>query len=422
MNRAFALALLLVLALAGGASAKTDFKVGNWMLADDNIFRNYSGAGDVVFMPYAQLGYVGSVSDFSSLRFGYSGDFYLFNEMSHRDFSVHAGDFGFSRLWPDSNTLLSVGASVESRFNPSDYSYYNYTTGGVYGSFKYYLRDDVMMLARYNLVGKKFKEFDEFNFAEQVFDLRASHFLPSRTTLSVNAAYYNKSYTSDIETLDSTFVTAEDITNGTGSMGPMGGRGRGWGMGGRLEDLLPDDFEGFYRYDVNAERFASTSQLRLGASVAQNVAEGTGLMLSYTARINPHSRNRYLTNLGESVLNNEELFDDHYSYNGHEAKVQLRQLLPGQSTLTLLFTVRSRKYSGRVAYDLEGAPIASGESRLDEALLFSAQFSRTIAAGWMGALESLDVVLQGGAGRNSSNDAYYDYKSAWLSLGVEKGF
>jgi hypothetical protein len=420
MNRFFAVLMALQLMMATSVLAKTDFKVGNWMLADDNIFRNYSGQGDMVFMPYAQLGYVASVSDYSSLRFGYDGDFYLFNEMSHRDFSVHSGNFSYSRLWPESNTLLSMGASVESRLNPSDYSYYNYTTGGVYGSFKYYLRDDLMMLARYNLVGKKFKEFDEFNFAEQVFDIRVNHFLPSRTTLSVNAAYYNKSYTSDVETLDSTFVSAEDITGGMGMMGPFGGRGRG--MGGRLEGFLPEDFEGFYRYDVRAERFASTSQLRLGASVAQNVAEGTGLMLAYTARINPHSRNRYLTNLGESVINNEELFDDHYSYNGHEAKVQLRQMLPGKSMLTLLFTARSRKYSGRPAYDLYGFAIASGASRLDKAILFTAQYSRSVTAGWLGALESLDVVLQGGAGRNSSNDEYYDYKSAWFSLGVEKGF
>ncbi len=421
MNRAFALLLALLLVLSTGVLAKTDFKVGNWMLADDNIFRNYSGQGDMVFMPYAQLGYGSAISDFSSLRFGYSGDFYFFNEMSHRDFSVHAGDFSYSRLWPESNTLLSLGASVESRLNPSDYSYYNYTTGGVFGSFKYYLRDDLMLLARYNLIGKKFKEFEEFNFAEQVFDLRIRHFLPSRTTLSVNAAYYNKSYTSDVETLDSTFVSADDITSG-GFPGPMGQRGRGWGMANRLEQFLPEDFEGFYRYGVSSERFEGTSQLKLGASVAQNIAEGTGLMLAYTARINPHSRNRYLTNLGESVLNNEELFDDHYSYNGHEAKVQLRQMLPGQSMLTLLFTVRSRKYSGRPAYDLLGSPLTSGASRLDEALLFTAQYSKSITAGWLGALESLDVVFQGGAGRNSSNDEYYNYKSVWFSMGVEKGF
>ncbi len=418
MNRVFVLLVAGALALAAGASAKTDFKVGNWTLADNNVFRNFSGEGDVVFMPYAQLGYATGITEASSLRFGYSGDFYLFNEMSRRDFSVHSGDFSYNHLWPESNTLFSVGASVETRFNPSDYSYYNYTTGGVYGSFKYYLRDDLMLLARYNLVGKRFKEFTEFNFSEQVFDLRISRFLPSRTTLSMNATYYYKSYTSDVETLDSTFVTAEDISNRMGSMGGV----RGWGMRRRLEIPLPDDFEGFFRYNVQSERFASTSQFRLGASVAQNVAEGTGLMLAYTARINPQSRNRYLTSLGESVLNNEELFDDHYSYNGHEARVQLRQLLPGQSTLTLRFTVRSRKYSGRPAYDLVGNPVASGRSRLDKAMLFSAQFSRTISTGWLGALESLDVVLQGGAGRNSSNDEYYDYKSAWLSLGVEKGF
>jgi len=156
--------------------------------------------------------------------------------------------------------------------------------------------------------------------------------------------------------------------------------------------------------------------------VAQNLAEGTGLMLGYSARINPHNRNRFLSNLGESVLNNEELFDDHYSYIGHEGKIQLKQLLPGESTLTFLISARSRKFSGRPAMDLEGNILPRGESRLDRAVLFQTRFTKRISAGSLEMLNDFNFSVNAGAGRNSSNDEYYDYKSAWFSFAVEKGF
>jgi len=409
----------LMLSVAGFSYAQKDLQVGTNMLVDDNIFRNYAGQSDIVFMPYASLGYGVEASELGNLYFGYNGEFFLFNELSHRDFSVHQIGADYNHMWPESQTLLALGGQVETRFNPEDYSYYNYTTGGFYLNFKRYLKDNVMFLARYNLNGKRFKEFPEFNYAEQIIALQTNIYLPSRTTLSLTSTYYHKNYTSNVESLDSTFVTGEDLPQ----MGPWTRMGRGTGMGRRFWDWLdPSEGEGFYLYGVREEQFASTDQLKLGATVAQNLAEGTGLMFGYLARVNPHNRNRFLSNLGESVLNNEEVFDDHYSYIGHEGKLQLKQLLPGESSLTLLLTARSRKFSGRPAMDLEGNFLPEGNSRLDRAVMFQAQFIKRISAGSFEMLNDFNFSVNAGAGKNRSNDEYYDYKSAWFSIAVEKAF
>jgi hypothetical protein len=409
----------LMLSVAGFSYAQKDLQVGTNMLVDDNIFRNYAGQSDIVFMPYASLGYGVEASELGHLYFGYNGEFFLFNELSHRDFSVHQIGADYNHMWPESQTLLALGGQVETRFNPEDYSYYNYTTGGFYLNFKRYLKDNVMFLARYNLNGKRFKEFPEFNYAEQIIALQTNIYLPSRTTLSLTSTYYHKNYTSNVESLDSTFVTGEDLPQ----MGPWTRMGRGTGMGRRFWDWLdPSEGEGFYLYGVREEQFASTDQLKLGATVAQNLAEGTGLMFGYLARVNPHNRNRFLSNLGESVLNNEEVFDDHYSYIGHEGKLQLKQLLPGESSLTLLLTARSRKFSGRPAMDLEGNFLPEGNSRLDRAVMFQAQFIKRISAGSFEMLNDFNFSVNAGAGKNRSNDEYYDYKSAWFSIAVEKAF
>jgi hypothetical protein len=422
MRKAILAIVSLLLLATGHSFAQKDLRVGTNMLADDNIFRNYAGQSDVVFIPYASLGYGVQAWDFDNLYFGYNGEFYLFNQLSHRDFSVHQLGADYNHTWPESQTLLALGGQVETRFNPENYSYYNYTSGGFYANFKRYLKENVMFLARYNLNGKRFNEFPEFNYAEQVLALQTNIYLPTRTTLSVSSTYYHKNYTSSVESLDSTFVNGDDLSQ----RGPFPRMGRGMGMGRMFWDWQdpsdPSVAEGFYIYGVRQEQFASTDQLNLGATVAQNLAEGTGLMFGYFARVNPHNRNRFLANLGESVLNNEELFDDHYSYIGHDGKLQLKQLLPGESTLTLLLSARSRKFSGRPAMDLEGNILPGGTSRLDRAVLFQAQFTKRITNGSFEMLNDFNFSVNAGAGKNSSNDEYYDYKSAWFSVAVEKAF
>lgn len=424
MRKSAALLLFAIAAHAVSVLAQTQVKVGSGMLVDDNIFRNYAGQGDVVFMPYAALGYNARLGGNDNLYFAYDGDFYMFNELSHRDFSVHGIGADYNHLWPESRMMLAAGARFEGRINPADYSYYNYSSGGAYLNFKRYLADGLLMYAGYNLSGRSFSEFPEFNYAEQVASLRLNYSLPSRTTLSVSGTFYYKDYTQAVSVLDSNFVSPENLLNNQ-LPGPGVGRGRGM-MNARMQDFLDQQIaenpDGFYVYRYNSEQFPSTSQFLLGLSVAQNLAESTGLMLGYYGRVNPSNRNRFLANIGESVLNNEELFDDHYSYVGHEGKVQLKQMLPGESMLTLLLTARTRRFSGRPALDVEGNSLPGGESRLDEALVFSAMFTHPFSLGSFSMLEDFQLSLQGGVGKNSSNDAYYDYDSAWFSMGLEKSF
>ncbi|HUU26315.1 MAG TPA: hypothetical protein VM123_00755 [archaeon] len=442
MRRSLFALLALVLSFTGYSYGQKDLRFGTNMLADDNIYRNYARKGDLIFMPYASLGYGLSSGDFNNFSFGYEGDFFLFRKLSHRDFSVHQLGADYNHLWPESKNLLALGGKVEARFNPADYKYYNYTSGGLYLNYKTYLRENVVLLAGYNLNGKNFSEFSEFNYVENIFAIQTSIFFSTKTTLRLSANYYHKNYTTGISSLDSLYVPSLIIPDteqgeaGQGGMG-QGGMGQGgFGNGGVGSGLrwqgywqnrpqsqqLLELSEGHYWYRIREDEFPSTDQLKLGITVAQNLAEGTGLMVSYAGRINPSSHNRFLANLGESVLNNEELFDDHYSYIGHEGTVQLKQMLPAQSTLTLLFTARQRNFSGRPAMDLEGYYLPGGESRLDKAFLFEAEFAKRISLGSYPLLNDFDFTVQFGAGKNSSNDEYYNYRNTYFLFSMEKAF
>ncbi|MBN2289021.1 MAG: hypothetical protein JXQ83_06775 [Candidatus Glassbacteria bacterium] len=415
------LGLIPLFLWAGMLRAQKEVSVGTHMLADDNIFRNHTGQGDFVAVPYADLGYQFSpgqdTETLDLFYLGYSGQFFLFRELSRRDFSVHGFSAHYNHLWPESRNLLAVGGKVETRLNPEDYKYFNYTSGGFYLNYKRYLREDLMLLAGYNLTGKNFSEFPEFNYLENIFSIQTSLFLQSRTTLRFSANYYHKNYLNSISTLDSVFVEPPPVS------GPMPGMGYGYGRGMFLRNLFPEDVgEGFYSYRMRADEFPSTDQFKLGFTVAQGLAEGTGITAGYTARLNPRNRNRYLSNLGESVLNNEELFDDHYSYLGHEGTLQLKQMLPAESILTLMFTVRSRRFSDRPALDLEGYPLPSGEDRRDRAVLFEAEFTKRLRPGISWITDNLELSVGFGLGSNSSNDQYYDFNDKYFIFALEKAF
>ena len=420
MKKCSLLSVIILLLLAGILPAQKEINVGSNLLVDNNIFRNHTGQGDLVTIPFADLGYQfnpGQADEALDLFFlGYSGQFFLFRELSRRDFSVHSFNAHYNHLWPESRNLVAVGGKVETRLNPEDYSYFNYTSGGFYLNYKKYLKENLMLLAGYNLTGKNFSEFPEFNYLENILSVQTSIFLQSRTSLRFIANYYHKNYTNSVSSLDSVFIQPPD--------GLGGGMGLGMGppFGMRRWGLISDESEGFYRYKWREDEFPSTDQVKLGFTVAQGLAEGTGITSGYTARFNPQNHNRYLPNLGESVLNNEELFDDHYSYIGHEGRLQLKQLLPADSRLTLLFTVRNRNFRGRPALDLEGYLLPTGENRRDKAVLFEAEFTKRFSTGMFQMTNDLEFSVGLGIGKNRSNDQYYDYNSSYFIFSLEKAF
>jgi len=421
-----AMALAVILS-PGAALPQMDLRVGNNFLVDDNIFRNYYGQSDMVNIPYASLGYqIAPEESSNQVYFGYNGQFYFFNELSRRDFSVHEFGIDYNYLFSNSRDRLALGGNVETRVNPAEYNYYNYTSLGLYANWKKYLREDLMLLAGYNLAGRQFSEFPEFNYVEHVFALQTSWFLPSRTTIQLSGSLYHKNYTTGIQSLDSVYVEpvqAEQVQKTAEKMQMRRrGMGGGWFMNPNMEITEIIVTEGSYWYTVQQAEFPSTDQVRLGLTVAQSLAKGTGLSFSYTARLNPHARNRYLSGLGESVLNNEELFDDHYSYNGHEGRLQVRQVLPWQSDLTAAFTLRRRFFSGRPALDEVGMLLPSGESRLDRAALFELDFTKRIPRSGNRILQGMNFSVSMGAGRNNSNDAYYNYSSLYMMIALEKTF
>jgi hypothetical protein len=130
-------------------------------------------------------------------------------------------------------------------------------------------------------------------------------------------------------------------------------------------------------------------------------------------RVNPGQPTRYLAQYANTSMLNEDIYNDHLSYEGPEVSITVRTALPGglQATLT---TTYQRKVFGAPALNLLGEE--QGDHRTDYRPSAEIYLSRYVD---LTDDLGLDIACSGTLLRNMSNDDYNDYSlfQAGLSLG-----
>jgi len=136
------------------------------------------------------------------------------------------------------------------------------------------------------------------------------------------------------------------------------------------------------------------------ARVGQAIIAGTGLSMTAQYQINLQKASHYLTSQ-EGVIADDELFDDHYGYEGLQATVMLTQLLPAGMVMKIAGGMNERNYTGQPAFDLTGAQL--DDQRLDHRRNFALQVEKSFESLGVSFGLAYDYI------DNNSNDAYYDY-------------
>ncbi len=143
--------------------------------------------------------------------------------------------------------------------------------------------------------------------------------------------------------------------------------------------------------------------LRIGQSVFENT--GISIMAQYQTNLKKESR--YLASINAS-FSDDELFDDHYGYEGLMLQGMLTQALPFDSRLRFSFSSQEKKYSNLPAYNLQGVQIA--HNRLDRRNVLTIQLQKEFD------LFTLQLMYE--HIKNSSNDPFYDYKNNAFTIGL----
>lgn len=249
------------------------------------------------------------------------------------------------------------------------YEYKDYL--GAEGSLaaKRYLGPQV--LVRTALLGtlRTFRTAKEYSFAESSLRFEASRFLRTRTTLQAGIEPATKVYLHAAGDSTAAYPRPE---------------------GGRLQGL-------------------TTIWFRL----AQGLGRATGLQLEYRRQgstgVDPYPS-------GETFDPTAELFDDAYGQHGSRVRAALRHQGQGFEVRATAHRER-RRYDRRPAFDLEGTPLATGDTRRDTRT--SGLLAAEYRLDWTRRLTlELVVGLEASIEQVDSNDPYYDATTRVVTVSV----
>ncbi|MCI0695413.1 surface lipoprotein assembly modifier [candidate division KSB1 bacterium] len=377
MKRIIILALLSSLLNFKTAWAQFSFDARVMTMYDDNVNNNHLSLSDKVALLSLQVAQEWE-NETRNTQLFYTGAYSYFDQVRERAFHYHSIGLAYSQLFGEERqTQLNSGITYNLRRNRESYTFYDHQQVSAYVNLKHYLAERSLGRFSYSFRYLSFDELSDFNYVEHYGFAQLTQSFTTKTTLILEADLGTKIYTS--ANLEETATMS-----------------RGRGHGGRI---------------VTASK-PKVTQLVGIARLGQGIVAGTGLSLTAQYQLNLQKDSRYLSS-GYGVISDDELFDDHYGYEGPQVSVMLTQLLPAGMVMKISGNMQERNYTERPAYDLTGNQ--SADERADTRRAFSMQLEKTFKSLGFSIGLAYDHI------RNNSNDLFYDYANnaltAQLSLG-----
>jgi hypothetical protein len=338
-------------------------------MLDDNVNNNSLRLSDRITTLGLQAGY-DWITDATNTGLVYSGSYNYFGLVPGRTYQYHTAGVTYAQLFgEEQQTLWNAGASYGIRSDREEYAFYDHTSLSVSTSIKTPLSENLLGRTGYTFRTMRFSELDAFDYAEHVLFAQTSFFLPSRTTVIAEATMGVKLYRTPNE--DSSMVSQ--------------GRGRG----------------------NSATSSPSVTQATGLVRIGQGLTGSTGLSFTGAYQINLQKEVRYLGS-DYGMVSDDEIFDDHYGYEGPQASLMLTQMLPWEMQARLTGSWQRRSYASQSAYDALGTMVAA--DRLDTRTALNVQLHFPIE--WLGCTVGLayDHI------RNTSNDAFFTYTNNAVTL------
>lgn len=342
---------------------------------DDNIDNTYLQTADRIGSLSGGLAHEWEFEN-DDIEFGYNGSLYYYSTAVERTFHYHtlSGTY-IHLLTEEGESKLTVEGSYSLRFDRGDFTLFDHKdfvasavltlpfAGAVRGEFTYALRS------------LTFPSANELNSLDNAGSFRMTASFPSRTTLIVETSLGSKAYVNTVSTGTQT--------------GSLHGRGKG----------------------ASGSETPSVVQWGIMIRAGQSIMEGMGLSASVSHQTNFQSGSRYLSPAFSSGTA-DNVFDDHYGYEGWGGSLKLTQILFNRLTMRAIGDVQGRDYTGRAAYTLEGGLAASLRSDTRKSLSFEAEYE----------LSAYSISLGFEYLRNASNDQSFMYSNTTLMLGVSLPF
>jgi hypothetical protein len=369
------LIMIVILAAVQPSSAQMTKQIGISAVYDDNAFRNYAGISDynTHLNWYLANDFVG---DSWEHRFFYQGYTNMYKRYASRFSHYHRfGYIAATSLFAESN-IVNIGVNLTFNRRTVDYNYANYTQGLGYLNYKLWLRDNMTLHLGHRTRFRDYHYLPELTYLENKTFARLSWFLPTKTSLLCYSAYGHKNY--------NTMPAAQD-----------------------------DDI---------AQTLLETPPLRqvqVSLRIGQALTAKTGISLQYLRRLNLSKQDYFGEIQYASLIKEEDIFDDPYSYHGHEFSAAMTRLLPWSMTFKTGFDHYLKTYLSE-ALDLDGYPVEPATARLDTRQIIWFTLRKTFPK--TSFLKNMILSLDYYYLRNHSNDSYFDYDNSIIGMGTDFSF
>lgn len=141
----------------------------------------------------------------------------------------------------------------------------------------------------------------------------------------------------------------------------------------------------------------------------------TGIEASVLYRYNPKSSVRYLAQYANTSILTDDIYNDHFSYRGIEAKLRFKQILPFNINMLFDIAYQQKRFEAP-ALNLIGEKISTNRNDLRSTIEMYLSKYIDIADGL-----GLDLYVSGVLLRNQSNDQYNDFSLYGISGGFGIG-
>jgi hypothetical protein len=341
---------------------------------DDNIDNTYLQTPDRIASLSAGIGYEWAFER-DDIDFGYDASYHYYNTAVERTFHYHMLGASYIHLFSEEgDAKLSVDASYALRYDRGDFNIFDNKDFTLTALAAFPFSESMKGEASYTFRSLAFPNATELNSYENAGGFKLTKTFESKTTWIIGTSIGAKSY-SNTETI---------VTSGGGQHG----RGR----------------------QISQSSNSSVAQWGVMTRIGQSLSDYTGVSIAATHQTNLTSGGSRYLSPAYSSGNAENVFDDHYGYEGWGGSLKVTQILFDHLTLRATGDAQWRDYTGRIAYDLAGNTVASMRSDTRKSISFQAEY--TLPGPEIEFTLGIEYI------RNQSNDASYSYSNSVFTTGV----
>lgn len=354
---------------------------------DDNLYRSPFPVSDLFTNIDLSLAYR---PERSNLNFSYTGGFFLYQEAKERNFSMHGlGLSYFKSFGAEEEHTYYFGLDGLLRRDNEEYNYYDYNQAYIYANIRFDL-NYLFLKAGYNFRYRNYSNLPDLTNNRHYGYIQLNKSFESRTTIILETDIGQKSF------------AGQDFYSSSGG----GGRGSGMMSNSTMSTTV-------------TANIPSLSHVIFLARMAQSLHDKLGLFIQFRKQISLTGQTSFVNSDG--YYQDEELFDDPFSYESEGISSQATWMLPWSMKIQIGGSLISKNYISEQAFVSFDDTLASGGLRADDQNYYYLNFSKTfyLNKSWM---KLLRISFYSNFIDNKSNSYWYNYKNLVLGGGIQWNF